>query len=178
MGERLRLVVLDTEAAAVPAGALADGEGTRRRGALLPEQAAWLDAQVRAAGGRWVVVVSHRPLAGDVLARLADAPRVVAALAGDTHDHAIRPVAGARGPGLWQVTTASLADFPQQARAFALRETPSGGVVLDTWAVDHVGGPLGAVARELAFLDAQGGRPAASAGRPEDRNARLFRAPG
>ena len=35
-------------------------------------------------------------------------------------------------------------------------------------------GGLAATARELAFLDAQGGRPQGFAGAPADRNARLF----
>jgi hypothetical protein len=40
--------------------------------------------------------------------------------------------------------------------------------------VDHDGrGPAG-VSRELAYLDAQGGRPQRFAGAPADRNARLF----
>jgi hypothetical protein len=71
------------------------------------------------------------------------------------------------------VATASLADFPQQARAFRLRRTPA-GYALETWMIDHDGaGPAGP-ARELAFLDAQGGRPQRFAGGRGDRNARLF----
>ena len=48
------------------------------------------------------------------------------------------------------------------------------GYALETWMVDHDGRGLAAVARELAFLDAQGGRPQGFAGAREDRNARLF----
>ena len=40
--------------------------------------------------------------------------------------------------------------------------------------VDHDGRGLAGTARELAHLDAQGGRPQGFAGRPEDRNARLY----
>ena len=40
--------------------------------------------------------------------------------------------------------------------------------------LDHDGRGLAGVARELAFLDAQGGRPQGFAGAPADRNARLF----
>jgi hypothetical protein len=40
--------------------------------------------------------------------------------------------------------------------------------------LDHDGGGLAGAARELAFLDAQGGRPKGFAGTPADRNARLF----
>jgi hypothetical protein len=56
---------------------------------------------------------------------------------------------------------------------FRLRET-SRGVALETWMVDHDGAGLAGIARELAFLDAQGGRPQGFAGRHRDRNARLF----
>jgi hypothetical protein len=56
---------------------------------------------------------------------------------------------------------------------FRLREAP-GGVVLETWMVDHEGRGLAGVSRELAFLDAQGGRPQEFAGRATDRNVRLF----
>ena len=47
---------------------------------------------------------------------------------------------------------------------FRLREAP-GGAVLETWMVDHDGRGLAGVARELAYLDAQGGRPQGFAGR-------------
>jgi hypothetical protein len=40
--------------------------------------------------------------------------------------------------------------------------------------VDQDGRGLAGTARELAYLDAQGGRPQGDAGRPIDRNARLF----
>ena len=46
--------------------------------------------------------------------------------------------------------------------------------VLETWMVDQDGRGLAGTARELAFLDAQGGRPEGYAGAREDRNARLF----
>ena len=59
----------------------------------------------------------------------------------------------------------------------SVREAEGGGVVLSTWAVDPDGDELVGTARELAYLDAQGGRPAGDAGAPTDRNARLYRAP-
>ncbi len=176
----VRLVVLDTEAAraerlaagAPAGGGLSDGERGRGtgEGVLTAAQLAWLDGQLAAAGDRWVLVLAHRRLDAQAHAVLARHPRVVAALHGDTHRHAIRPVGR-----VWELGTGSLADWPQQGRMLSLREAPSGGVVLDTWTVDGVGGRLAGTARELAFLDAQGGRPQGDAGRRSDRNARLHR---
>ena len=48
---------------------------------------------------------------------------------------------------------------------FKLSEVAGGGVVLDTWMVDHDGRGVAGPARELAYLDAQGGRPLGFAGR-------------
>ena len=50
---------------------------------------------------------------------------------------------------------------------FCLREGADGGVVLDTWMVDQDGRGLAGTARELAYLDAQGGRPQGVCGAPE-----------
>lgn len=161
IGTSVRGLMLDT----------VDREGGSR-GVVGAEQVAWLRDQLAQAGERWVVVFSHNPLdASDggeaALAALDAAPRVAAAVAGNRHRNTI-----AERDGYWLVGTSSLADYPQQARMFRLREAP-GGAVLETWMVDHDGrGPAGP-ARELAYLDAQGGRPLGFAGRPGDRNARL-----
>jgi 3',5'-cyclic AMP phosphodiesterase CpdA len=164
IGARVRAIVLDT---------------VRRqggsRGRVSAAQTAWLRRELAAAGDRWVVVFSHNPLdASDggaaALAALDASPRVVAAIAGNRHRNTITP----RRAGYWLIGTSSLADFPQQARAFCLREGPSGGVVLETWMVDHDGRGLAGAARELAYLDAQGGRPQDFAGEAIDRNVRLY----
>jgi 3',5'-cyclic AMP phosphodiesterase CpdA len=144
-------------------------------GVVTGAQLAWLRAQLRRAGSRYVVVFSHQPLSactgGEAALRALDAaPRVVAAIAGHRHANAITPRAS--GP-YWLIETASLADYPQQARFFRLVQT-TGGVALETWMVDQDGTGLAGVSRELAFLDAQGGRPQGFAGRREDRNARLL----
>jgi len=157
---------------------------TRRTGGasglLLPQQISWLRARLRAAAGRWVLVVSGTPLAdttgaAPVLAILARDPHVVATIAGDVHRNSIVPVHTPAG-GYWAITTSSLADYPQQARAFELWRTAAGGVALETWMLD--GDPawrLADISRRLAWLDYQGGRPRHLAGRPSDRNAVLYR---
>ena len=142
-------------------------DGTSRA-RITPEQLVQLQAQLDAAGDRWVVVFSHNPLTEEALQVLDAHPRVVATIAGNSH----RTASAQRGR-YWQISTSSLADFPQQARMFRLRET-AGGVALETWMVDHDGKGLAGISRELAYLDAQGGRPQRFAGAHADRNARLF----
>ncbi len=147
------------------------------RGLLRPEQLAWLRTELARAGDRAVLVFSHNPLDNtdggeEALAALAATPAaVVAVIAGNGHRNRIRP----HPAGFWQIATSSLADFPQQVRALRLRRGPGGrGFVLETWMLDHDGAGLAGDARELAFLDAQGGRPQGFAGGRADRNARLY----
>ena len=115
------------------------------------------------------------PRARPLQALLDADPRVLAAIAGDTHHNRITPRPTAAG-GYWQITTSALADFPQQARMLRVRETAGGGAVLETWMLDTAPDPLADTARALAFLDAQGGRPDHDAGTRLDRNVRLYRA--
>jgi 3',5'-cyclic AMP phosphodiesterase CpdA len=171
-GPRVRVIVLDIVRRAGGSGGLID-----------PSQPAWLERELAAAGDRWVLVVSHMPLessaGGDELLAVMDrAPRVIAALSGHTHRNRITPRFSAAG-GYWLISTASLIDYPQQARAVQVLSTRGGGVAIRTWMLDHVAagelGRLGAISRELSYLDAQGGRPAGFAGAPPDRNALLHR---
>ncbi len=146
-------------------------------GRLSAAQLGWLARALGAAGSRWVVVFSHQPLSSFPAGRRAleelDAhPRMLAAIAGHTHRNRIDPRRTVHG-GYWLITSASLVDYPQQVRLYDARETAT-GAVLDTWMVDTAPSRLADVARELAFLDAQGGRPAGFAGRPADRNVRLY----
>ncbi len=174
VSRRVRLIVLDLVRRDGGSGGL-----------VHPGQPAWLSGQLRAAGDRWVLVFSHQPLdtsegGPQLLALLDRHPRMLAALWGHTHRNRIvaRP---APNGGYWLIATASLIDFPQQARALRVLETAGGGAALETWMLDHVsdGRSLGEVARSLAYLDAQGGRPQGFAGAAVDRNVRLFRgAPG
>jgi hypothetical protein len=169
IGDSIRLVVLDI----VRRGGGSGGEVSR-------DQPAWLERQLDSAGDRWVVVITHQPLlssaGGDRLLALMDrAPRVIAALNGHTHRNAVSPRPTAAG-GYWLITTASLIDYPQQARALSIRATGGGGVAIHSWMLDHAAdGTLGRIARQLSYLDAQGGRPEGFAGRPVDRNVVLYR---
>ena len=166
-GPRLRGIVLDTANRAGGA-----------RGAVSAEQVAWLRAQLRDAGARDVIVFSHNRLDGvtggeAAVAALAGSRRVLANVSGHVHRNRIEARPTAAG-GYWTIETSSLADFPMQSRMLRVRETAGGGRVLETWMVDHDGAGLAGVARDLAFLDAQGGRPQRYAGARRDRNVRLF----
>ncbi|CAA9509104.1 MAG: 3',5'-cyclic-nucleotide phosphodiesterase [uncultured Solirubrobacteraceae bacterium] len=170
VGDRIRAVVLDTARREGGSGGVVSGG-----------QVAWLREQVARAGRRWLVVFSHHSLetsdGGEAaLAVLDAAPRVAAAVSGHRHYNSIEPRETARA-GYWLVSTASLADFPQQARAFSLRELTDGGAVLETWMVDHDGRGLAGDARALSFIDAQGGRPRGASGTAADRNAALHLPP-
>ena len=141
------------------------------RGVVTADQIAWLRGRLTA--DRWSVVFAHNPLeasaGGEAALEVLDrSPRVVAVVSGNRHRNTIEP-----RHGYWLIGTASLADFPQQARMFRVREA-DGGAVLETWMVDHDGRGLAGVSRELAYLDAQGGRPQGFAGGARDRNARLY----
>lgn len=170
VGPRVRGIVLD---------AVRRDAGST--GLIRPAQVAWLRRELARAGARWVMVFSHQPLNGSeggdkALALLDRDPHVLAAVAGHTHRNLVVARHSPAG-GYWLITTASLIDFPQQARMLQISETEGGGAVIDTWMLDHLPDtPLSATARALAFIDAQGGRPRHFAGSPLDRNVRLFKA--
>ncbi len=171
VGAGLRLLVLD----------LARRDGGSG-GVVAAGQTEWLTGQISTAGRRWVIVVSHQPLSDSVggvqiLDLLADAPFVIATLAGHTHRNRVTPRPAPAG-GYWQLETASLIDYPQQARALRLFATADGGVALQTWMLDHVfPGSLGTISRKLSYLNAQGGRPQGFSGSRLDRNVVLYRRP-
>ncbi|MCW3050651.1 MAG: hypothetical protein JWO74_4935 [Solirubrobacterales bacterium] len=171
VGPGVRAIALDTVRRSAGSG-----------GVVSAAQARWVARALAAAGDRWVLVFSHQPLmeaaGGERVLRLLDRdPHVLAILNGDKHHNRIA-ARHTPGGGYWVVQTAALADFPQQARMLRVRATAGGGAVLETWMLDTAPDPAGAdIARRLAYLDAQGGRPYHEAGRPRDRNVRLFKAP-
>ena len=63
-------------------------DGTSRA-RITPEQLVQLQAQLDAAGDRWVVVFSHNPLTEEALQILDRHPRVVASIAGNSHKNRI-----------------------------------------------------------------------------------------
>jgi metallophosphoesterase (TIGR03767 family) len=168
IGQSLRAIVLDT---------VRRDQGSE--GTLAPAQVSWLRGQLAAAGSRYVIVFSHQllttfPQAAPALALLDRDPHVIAQVAGDSHKNRIRPRRSPAG-GHWLITTSSLADYPQQARAFRLVRTADGRVALETWMIDHDNGNMAGISRSLSYLDVQGGRPQGFAGTPLDRNVRLYR---
>lgn len=170
VGRHLRLVVLDL---------VRRGGGSG--GLVAADQPAWLARALDAAGGRWVIVISHQPLGssagGELLLETLDrSPRVIAALSGHTHRNRVEPRRTVSG-GYWLISTASLIDYPQQARALRIVATANGGVALQTWMLDHFfPGRLGTISRQLSYIDAQGGSPNGFAGTRRDRNVTLYRA--
>ena len=170
VGSRLRLIVLDLAR-----------RGGGSGGLVVAGQTAWLASELEAAGDRWVIVASHQPLAGSeggerLLTILDQHPRVIAAIAGHTHRNQVQARPTPAG-GYWLIDTASLIDYPQQSRALRVLGTTGGGVAIQTWMLDHVfPGDLGTISRQLAYLDAQGGRPRGFAGGRLDRNVTLYRA--
>jgi len=172
IGPSVRIVVLD----------LARRDGGSG-GLVTPDQPGWLEQQLTGAHDRWVLVFSHQPLISSaggeqLLAVLDRHPRVLAALAGHIHRNSITPRSTPVG-GYWLITTSSLIDYPQQARALQVVSLQGGGVAIRSWMLDHSGlgstARLGTISRQLSYLDAQGGRPLGFAGARSDRNALLYR---
>jgi hypothetical protein len=133
-----------------------------------------------------------RPLhLGPDLARLLLAhPRVVAYVAGHTHENRITPFAREGGGGFWGIETASEIDWPIQSRLLELMDNRDGTLSLFGTLIDHgaslatppSGTPAGAfdpptlaaIGRELSYNDPQAGVETGAEGRPQDRNVELL----
>ena len=143
-------------------------------------QLRWLEGQLEDAGGRRVVVLSHHPSdrlsnargeqnTAALVALLSRSRNVVLWLNGHIHRNRIQ-----RHEGFWEVTTASIVDWPSQARLVEIFKTADGRVAIATTMVDHEGGGLAGLHRELAGNAWMGyGFDSGSSGRPGDRNAIL-----
>ncbi|WP_372593347.1 metallophosphoesterase [Actinotalea sp.] len=175
------------------------------QGSVGSEQLAWLETELERAQDRYVVVTSHHPswtltngyapsgaeprhLADEVLGLLLRFPSVIAWVAGHVHAHShLWHAAPGREGGLWEITTSSLIDWPQQLRVLEVVREAGGTVAIASTVVDHSAGPawgpeamsdpagLAAVSRALAANDyrVRGalGHRGSTEGTPADRNA-------
>ncbi|MCU1394502.1 MAG: metallophosphoesterase [Ilumatobacteraceae bacterium] len=183
--EHVRLILLDTNHP--------DGD---YQGSIGLDQLAWLDdrlTEVERIPGRLVVLASHHGadslvnVRGDrpdrVLgAHLVDVahrhPCVVAWLVGHRHIHRIEPRPGPSG-GFWEITTASVIDWPSQTRAIEIVRHDDGSIEIVCTLRDHGAGPgsLAALHRDLAHRFASTGVATRMAGREGDGNVRLLLPP-
>ena len=151
-------------------------------GLVVAGQPEWLAAQSAGAGGRCVIVVSHQAAwdlgrRSALLDLLDRSSSVIATLSGHTHRNRIAPSHSPAG-GYWQIETASLIDYPQQARALRVLGTRRRGrrdPDLDARPrLSRV--PRHDLPRALLPRCA-GGPPRGFAGTRSDRNVVLFCAP-
>jgi metallophosphoesterase (TIGR03767 family) len=183
--EHVRLVLLDTNHP--------DGD---YQGSIGVQQLAWLDerlAEVSAEPGRLAVLVSHhgtdslvndrghdpeRQLAPALIDVVHRHPCVVAWLVGHRHINRIEPRHGPAG-GFWEITTASIIDWPSQTRAVEIVRHPDGAIELICTLLDHSDGPdtLAGLHRDLAHRFTTTGVATRMAGREGDGNVRLLLPP-
>lgn len=190
----LRLVVLNT-----------DNPHGHWDGSMDRAQRDWLAGQLAADGpdDPLIVLVSHhassslrngygvcpdhpgeRVYAEELLRLALGCRNVVLWLNG--HHHANRIVAHHRGDGggLYEITTAAIADWPCQARLLEIGREPSGVLSVTCTLVDHTAPArpsgteytlpwLAALHRELAYNDAVRAARTGAAGGALDRNVRL-----
>jgi metallophosphoesterase (TIGR03767 family) len=105
---------------------------------------------------------------------------VVLWLNGHIHANRVvaRPDSHGLGAGFWEVTTASLVDWPCQGRIVELVDPGEGLLAIACTMVDHEGSELAALHRELAGNAPAAGFFSGRAGTPLDRNVILpLRAP-
>ncbi len=158
--EHFRLILLDTNH---PAG--------NYEGSIGAAQIEWLEARLAevAQSGRLAVLASHHGSASLVNSRGADPERllsvaltealhrhpcVVAWLVGHRHLHRVtaHPNPSGRGGGFWEITTASIIDWPSQTRAVEFIRHRDGTLEIVCTLLDHHGQPgsLAALHTEMA----------------------------
>ena len=149
-------------------------------GSLEARQIEWLEAQLADAIDRYVVLLSHHghdtlsnPLggrrAGELLRLLQRHRNVVLWLNGHIHANRITPRAT-----FWEVTTSSLVDWPCQVRLVELHRTAAGRLAISCTMLDHDGGGLAGLHRELAANVPLNGFDSWRPGLPADRNVVLL----
>jgi metallophosphoesterase (TIGR03767 family) len=177
------------------------------QGSLDPDQLAWLEQELVEADRerRYVVLASHHPLATLTNSAVADPgdrrvladelslvlkghPSLVLWLNGHTHCHTVTAHADPSGSSWWEVTAASLVDFPQQGRIVELLRSESGLLTVAATGIDHVGAApwsggvssvveIAGLSRELAANDwqwrADDLAKHSRVGAPADRNVLL-----
>ena len=181
--EHVRIILLDTNH---PAG---DYQGSIGAG-----QIAWLEERLVevAQSGRIAVLASHHGSASLINERGADPERLLAQaltdavhrhpcvkawLVGHRHLHRVKahPHPGGKGGGFWEITTASIIDWPSQTRAVEIIRHSDGTLELVCTLLDHQGeaGSLAALHRDLAQRFA-GEAAAHMQGEAGDGNVRLL----
>jgi hypothetical protein len=170
------------------------------KGAIYPDQLAWLKKTLAASTKKLVVLASHHPLASFEDTSLADKvetellrhDNVIAWVNGHTHTNHIWPHKRVTGKGknkkvangFWEINSASHIDWPQQSRLLEISDNKDGTLSIFTTMVDH-GAPLtwdgdltdplqlAALGRELALNDWQE-RDSHRGGNRSDRNTELI----
>jgi hypothetical protein len=160
----VRMIVLDTAARS------GGSEGVLTHGVVNTFLKPALDAAL--AEGKWVMLAAHHAASSlgdgdqtfgtrqpdaitstEFIALITQYPNVLFSLTGHNHRHRLRTLVGAQH-SVVEVTTASLADFPQQARVLELWDEDNGWLRLRATSIDPpVDTPLLAEARKLAVLD-------------------------
>ena len=162
------------------------------QGSIGTEQIAWLDQVLTELDttGRLAVLASHhgpaslvndrgadplRHRAAPLLDTIESHPSAVLWLTGHRHVHRITPWPGRSG-GFWEITTASVIDWPSEHRMIDVRRHSDGRIEIVTTVHDHAAAPrsLGWWHRDLAkrFSGSQV-RGATMAGAEGDRSVRL-----
>ncbi|MEA2627746.1 MAG: hypothetical protein QOJ10_206 [Chloroflexota bacterium] len=195
----VRFITLDT---ACPAGG-AEGCVTRTQAQWLERRLEEVHSTFRSRDGttvstphkdRLVVILSHHGLdsltnprihadegaeshvaAGRLLEILWRFDNVVLWLNGHIHANRVRPRPdpSGKGGGFWEVTTASLVDWPCQGRIIEILDVGDGMLAIASTMVDHEGSELADLHRELSGNAPFGGFTSGKAGTPLDRNVIL-----